>query len=105
MLCPPAQAISSAPLGGLLPSNVLEVDQVRLAITQQDIAIHLEGDYAIARIDEVDHIHQGLHRIDINAADHGGLAGIHLRNHETFEFLPTGFDRDGQRPSKPRVSP
>ncbi len=69
------------PLRGLLAADVLEVDEELLRFAQQGITIGFHGKNSVAGIDEVDHIHQRAHRIDLNAAHHRRFFGVGFRHH------------------------
>ena len=54
-------------LGGLLATDILEIDEELLGFTQKGVAIGLDRDDAVARIHEMNHVEQRFHRIDIQA--------------------------------------
>ena len=85
-------------LGRLLPAHILEINQKFLIFPQQSIAIGFQGSDSVARIHEVDYIQQRTHWINIDPADHGGLAGVCLRNHKAGDLAAAGLERDRQRP-------
>jgi len=82
-------------LGGLLAADVLEVDDIVLGFAQQGVAIYSQGLNAVAGIDEADDVEQRLHRIDFDASNHRGLAGIQFGHDQAWDFFTAGFYRYG----------
>jgi hypothetical protein len=104
MLCPPARDFDGA-LGSLPAANVFEVDEERLILAQQGIAIGFQGRAAVARVDEVDYIQQRADGIDVDSTDHGGFAVVGFRNDEAGNLTSASLEGDGQRAEDARTPP
>ena len=83
-------------LGGLLSADVFEVDEELLRFAQQGIAVGFDGNDAVAGVDEVDHVEQRAHGVDVDAGDHGGFFGVGFGNDHAGDLSSAGFDGDGQ---------
>jgi hypothetical protein len=88
-------------LGGLLAANVFEVNEEFLIFAQEGVAVSLERSDAVAGVHKVDDVKQRFHRVNVDAADHGGFAGIRLRNDESGDFAAAGFEGDWQSAANP----
>ncbi len=83
-------------LRGLLPTNVFEIYMELLRLAEQLPGIDLHAGNAVAGIDVMNHFEQRFDGVDLDALDHGGLAGVDLGHNQPFHFCPTGFDRNRQ---------
>ena len=80
-----------------LSSNVAEiVFKMTLLLVEFFAGIYFQGFIDGRAIEEVDHVHQGVHAINIEVVDHGSLAYVLTRHNQTFVFVCTSFDGDGQ---------
>ena len=86
-------------LRGLLSANVFEVDEKLLRFLQKPIAIGFQRGNTVARIHKVNYVEQRFHGINIDSANHGGLASVGLRNDQARDFFQASFEGDGKRAS------
>ena len=76
MLCPPAQATSSARLAVCCPRTSLKSTVKCCDFAQQRVADRPSRAEFRCRCSEMNHVEQRLDRIDFDAADHRGFPGI-----------------------------
>ena len=58
--------------------------------------VSLDGEDAVAGIDELNDVEKRADRINIDATDHGSLFGVGFRDDHAGDFPAAGFNGNGQ---------
>src|ERR1019366_1076738 len=73
-------------LGGLLAANVFEIDREVLRLAEQLIGVDLQAGNAVAGIDEMNDVEQGLDGVNLNPTDHGSFASVDFGHDQAFHL-------------------
>ena len=84
-------------LGRVLAAHILEVHRKMLDLFEQRLAVHHQRRGAFASVDESHHVQQALHRVNLDALDHRGLARVLLGHQQIRNLARPCRHGNGQR--------
>ena len=75
---------------GLLSADIFEIHPKVLRLLQYRCGIAGQGSNAVAVVQEMHHLHERLHRIDVHARYHRRFMGIGLRHDQVTDLAVAG---------------